>query len=275
VRITLPAQRSDFALDLNGDGKLDNALGNVVGALAAQGLNPQSVLDAANQAGQGLMLFDELGDEGFLNLGCASTSYANAAAQPNPDFSGAGHFTIDPSLGTGLFTGALSGGSFTSTPPSLATRPVEAFVQLPLVGPGLIRLPLVGASLRYTNTKSGLGQGTLDGAIRESDMQSIVIPQLAAGLNQVVSATPCDVTCQQNEAIFDTGGCTNPDGTMAQARDHRIEVCEVADNAIIKNVLQPDVQLFDASGAYHPNPQNTLKDSFSVGVGFTAVFAKF
>jgi hypothetical protein len=277
VHIALPASRTDFAIDLNGDGKLDNALGNVIGALQAQALDPQSVLDQANRNGQGLFLLGEFTTDGTTSdTTCVVTRYLNALAQPNPDFSGAGQFTADPKLPSDVFGGTLVGGVFSwPTVPSVAVPSLPITLQLPLLGPGLVPLPLVGASLRYSHTKSGLTGGVLTGAVRQSDMQSTVIPALAAQLDQLVSATPCDLTCQQNEAIFDVGGCTNADGTMAQARDHRIDVCEVADNSIIKNVLAPDVQLFDASGAYRPNPQNTNKDSFSVGVGFTAVFAKF
>ena len=70
--------------------------------------------------------------------------------------------------------------------------------------------------------------------------------------------------------IFDVGGCGN-----AQAMDCRIDPCEVAENSIIKKVLAPDVQIFDANGNYAPNKQNTTPDSMSVGLGFTAVQASF
>jgi hypothetical protein len=274
--IALPGTRSEFAIDLNGDGKLDNALGNIIDALQAQAFDPQTTLNQVNQAGQGLILFGELADGSFQNTDCAVTRFANALAQPNPDFGGSGQFAVDPALPSSVFPGTLAGGDFTSTPPpSQAVNPVEVVLELPLLGPGLVRLPLTGASLRYNGSDSVLDSVTLNGAIRDSDLQSTVIPGLAAQLTQVVSATPCDTICQQNEQIFDLGGCTNADGTAARARDHRIDVCEVADNPIIKNVLAPDVQLFDAAGAYHPNPQNTHKDSLSVGVGITAVSARF
>ena len=84
--------------------------------------------------------------------------------------------------------------------------------------------------------------------------------------------------------IFDFGGtadaqcgttCRNPNGTCAVKSDGRISYCEVSTNAIIKNVLAPDVDLFDTAGNYRPNPANTDKDSLSVGFAFIAVGAKF
>jgi hypothetical protein len=86
-------------------------------------------------------------------------------------------------------------------------------------------------------------------------------------------------------SIFDNGGkadpscsagtCKNPDGSCAVSHDNKIDVCEVASSGLIHNVLAPDVQLFDSAGNYHPNPNNTMKDSLSIGVGFTAVAATF
>jgi hypothetical protein len=60
------------------------------------------------------------------------------------------------------------------------------------------------------------------------------------------------------------------------ANDHRIDPCEVAQNAQIQSLFAPDVQIFSADGTtYAPNPQNAHKDSVSVGLGFTAVPASF
>src|SRR4029077_620813 len=78
----------------------------------------------------------------------------------------------------------------------------------------------------------------------------------------------------QIQSIFDTGMCANPNGSMAAAGDFVIDICEVASNQIIMNVLSPDVQIFSADGAtYMPNSKNTMKDSLSLGLGFTAVQA--
>src|SRR4051812_14020833 len=42
--ITLPQQRIDFARDLNGDGRLDNQLGNLVGAFMGGGIDIQAAV---------------------------------------------------------------------------------------------------------------------------------------------------------------------------------------------------------------------------------------
>ncbi len=67
---------------------------------------------------------------------------------------------------------------------------------------------------------------------------------------------------------------------MSAPKDGMIGLCEVSGNSIIKNVLEPDVQMFEADGVtYHPNKNCTgactTKDSLSLGLGFTGVKATF
>jgi hypothetical protein len=62
--------------------------------------------------------------------------------------------------------------------------------------------------------------------------------------------------------LFDT----NHDGSISTA--------EVENSALIHSLFAPDVDLFDATGAFHPLTDN-VKDSVSVGFGFTCVPATF
>src|SRR4051794_19068046 len=39
--VTVPTDKSQYAIDLNGDSRTDNQLGNIIGALSQQGLNVQ------------------------------------------------------------------------------------------------------------------------------------------------------------------------------------------------------------------------------------------
>jgi hypothetical protein len=151
-----------------------------------------------------------------------------------------------------------------------------------------------GGRIQFTRSAGGLIAGQINGAIKNSDVQNSVVPTLAKALTkQVQSGFGMMSTNQQLLDIFDTGGtdstppsgCLNSDGTpscknsapgaaafgqCAQKADHIISTCEVATNSLIKNVLTPDVQMFQ-NGVYAPSAANTMKDSLSVGVGFTAV----
>jgi hypothetical protein len=117
----------------------------------------------------------------------------------------------------------------------------------------------------------GLMAGQINGAIKNTDVQNNIIPNVAMLLDQRVTANPTGSTEKQILQIFDIG-C---DGMPQYKGDGHIEVCEVADNSIIKNVLNPDVQMFDANGNYHPNPANTMRDSLSLGLGFAGVKASY
>ena len=282
--VLVPMQRADYSFDLNGDGRTDNQLGNIEATLAGQGMPVQAQATQAVQSGQSLTLVDEHGDD-LTSDACAATSVQSAQMMASPDFSGAGHFTPDGSM-PGDFAGPIVTSRFTSEPPpATAAVPVIVHLNLPLLG-AVSAVDVVGARITYVRDATGkLMMGQLNGAIRNKDVQTKVIPNLAASLTAQVQANPSSSTSMQILAIFDTGGkadpacaagtCKNPDGSCAVKGDQKIDTCELATSGLITNLLAPDVQLFDAAGNYHPNPANTNKDCLSIGLGFTAVGATF
>jgi hypothetical protein len=274
--LLMPAARSDYAIDLNGDGHVDNQFGAILGALAFLGFTPQVTANQAVAAGTDLLLVEGRSqDPTFVLDQCAGATVETAVNQTPPDFSGSGHYSVDPALPPGVFRGSIASSNFGSLPlPPVALVPVTMTVKLAFTGGNLI-VPLVGVHVQFSYMSGGLMGGQLQGAIRNTDLQSTFIPSLAMSLSTVAQESPCGANCQSVRLTFDTGGCTNPDGTMAVAGDGVVSYCEVAQNAIIQNLLQPDVQMFDAYGNYAPNPLNTNKDSLSVGIGFTAVGATF
>jgi hypothetical protein len=285
-QLTLPQQRADFAIDLNGDGRTDNQIGNIVAALSSQGVNPQTGTDAAIASGSDIMLLDvESGDATFTNDSCTSTTYYNGVNMASPDFSGAGTFTIDNSIPSTFFSGPLAASRFSSTPlPPAQTVPERLSIQLLLFGSA--RVTLWGAHIQWLYSGPNLTAGQIHGAITFNDVEYVLVPTLAANLNQQIQSAPNSANSKQIEALFDTGGspdpnfgacgvyCKGEDGQCGVPNDAVIQVCEVATNGIIKTILAPDVQMFQ-NGVYAPNPANTFKDSLSVGLGFTAVPASF
>ena len=134
---------------------------------------------------------------------------------------------------------------------------------------------LNGVHVQLTASAKGLMTGQLNGSMKNSYVQSTLIPAIAQSLTAQVQADPSSAQSRQVESIFDTGGCTNPDGSQARASDFTISTCEVAQNSVIQNLLAPDVQIYDSQGRYAPNPANTTRDSLSVGFAFTAVPARY
>jgi len=153
-------------------------------------------------------------------------------------------------------------------------------LQLPLVsGAAPVDLKIIGAHIQFHYAGGMISNGQINGAIKSTDVTNTIIPNVAQLLDMRVEANPSGSTEKQILQIFDIGcsdtSAKNFDGTPAAKMDGKVATCEVADNSIIKNVLNPDVQMFDASGNYHPNKSNTNKDSLSLGLGFTAVKATF
>ena len=277
--VTLPTSKTQFAYDLNGDGVADNALGNALQTLAAFGPSPQANQNAAIAGGKGLTLTDVVSsDSTFTTDGCAQTTLLPADDKDAPDFSGSGTFTPTAGAASSLFPGALGASAFASPAVATATDPITVPLKVAFLA-SAVPMPLVGAHLVFTHVAAGLSQGQLNGAIRNSDVQTILMPLLAAGINAQYQANPSP----QLKFVFDNGGtaspgcastCANPDGTCAVKNDGKIDTCEVTTNSIVGPLFQPDVQLYQ-NGIFARNPLNTVKDAFSIGIGFTAVPASF
>ena len=196
-----------------------------------------------------------------------------APADTVPVYDGTDQFMTDTTNFAGAqFAGRITNGLFSSNNPATTTHPVTINMQLPLVaGAAPVSLNIIGAHIQFRVSNGKIMGGQINGAIKSSDVMNTIIPNVAMLLNDRVVASPMGSTEKQILQIFDIG-CT---GHMEYKMDGMIETCEVSDNSIIKNVLNPDVQMFDAGGQYKPNPMNTNKDSLSLGLGFTAVKATY
>jgi hypothetical protein len=291
--VMVPQQRSDYAIDLNGDGRVDNQLGNIIGALEGQMLHVQDGVNTAVTDGTLIVLVSESStDPTYASDACATATVSVGQSQAMPDYSGMGHFTVDSGQQGGTFYGPIKLSKFSSAPPATTTKPVEVDIKLPLVsGADPVTLKVNGAHLQFTRDASGkITGGQLNGAIKNSDVQTLIIPNVATLLTKKITtdSTPPNTLSSSDMqilSIFDNGGkadaacaagtCKNPDGSCATKGDNKIDICEVSTAGLIQNVLAPDVQMFDSSGAYKPNKDNTTKDSLSLGLAFTAVGATF
>ena len=284
--VTVPQSKTDLAIDLNGDGRVDNQLGSIVNILGTEMLNVQMGVTMAVQAGSLIVLGTETSsDATFQTDSCASTIVERGAVTTTaPKYDGTDVFTAVTD-GAGTFSGPITGGKFNSSSPVTTKNPVSLTILLPLIaGADPVELDVEGGQLEYKRDTTGVVTGgELHGFLRSTNVQSKVIPNVALLLSSKVAETPQTATDMQIAQIFDTGGaastacgatCTNPDGTCAKAGDMKIDICEVSTNNLIQQVLAPDIQMFQ-NGVYDPNPANTTKDSLSLGLGFTFVKASF
>jgi hypothetical protein len=276
--------KSAYSIDLDGDGKVDNAFSLIVSVLAGQGLDVQSGVDASVATGQQVSIVEITSHDPTLqNDGGAVVVFENGQPMANPDFSGKGTFTVDNLSSPSQFIAGLAGGSFNSPDPVATKNPVHLGLRLALfAGAKPVTLPLNGAHISFRVGPSGQGglmSGELQGSVRTTDIDGVIIPQLALFLTaRIQGAPPGDPMADAIRKLFDTGGCTNPDGTMAKKGDNRIDVCELFSNAVIGTLFGADVQIFNPPGSnnYAPVPRPQVvdprnRDSLSIGIGFTAV----
>jgi len=261
--ITLPKNSTTLAFDLDGDGTPDNKLGAIISGLAAVNLMPQDGADKAVMDGSLVLLMEEVStdatQQSASNAG-TKLSVANAAASP-PKYDGSDTFTINSSTSTAQFYGNIAAGTYTSNDPATTKNPVVLTIELPLVaGQMALSIPVTAGRITYKADASGhVTGGQINGALKKTDVDMTVLPAVASLITKQVM----DPNASSAIKMFDI----NMDGTVT--------VDELKQNTLISNFLAPDIQLFDAAGNYAPNPAKTMKDSLSLGLGFTAVKATF
>jgi hypothetical protein len=177
--------------------------------------------------------------------------------QPNPDLtSGTGMFTVAATSPTNaIVAGGISGGTF-------AGGPNEISLDLALLpGSAPVHLRLVGAHISADVTEAGCTNGRLGGGIPQDDVNTSVLPAVAAFLNQYVHDHPGTPATALILFFFDT---EPPMGT--------IDVDDLLNSNFVKNLLKPDVDLLDAEG--QPG-HDGVKESISLALGFDCTKAVF
>jgi hypothetical protein len=288
-----------FCEILLGDGTLDNQLGRMLAVLRAQGFNVDGTVSDSVRFGKVIFLADVRTTDAALRNddAIAVTVYIGKEMAPHapdggppgdgggvggPDFSGMGMFTVDASQAGAALFGRLAGGTYRSEDPVTTRRPVSLTVKFALIGgDDPVALTANGAHVQFTfgtdaaSGAAGLLSGEMHASIKSTEVMNKLIPVVAQRLTNVIATEPGTSIAMSVSRLFDTGNCTNPDGSMAVAGDGKIDICEVADNPTVGLFIQPDVQIYDANGNYAPSKANSVKDSLSIGFGFTAVRASF
>jgi hypothetical protein len=266
---------SSYSWDFDGDGKKDNALGQILSTLGSAfgSLNLQATIDESVFDGQTMLLL-RVGAKDFTN---ATTATAQAwigettvccAGAADGGFTDAG--TVDPTKCKAQATSSSGcfGGSYTLKPKSTITAkyylggsitagkiafgPASMKLQFP-IGTGAtakqLDLTLKGVRISGTLASGKISSGVLVGGISQSDLDGSVLPTVASMMTEFYKSTT-DTTTKQTLKAFDTDG----NGTITAA--------ELKSNALIGTLLTPDVDV-----------DNDGNKELSLGVGFTAVGA--
>jgi len=268
--LTLPTKTDSLGFDLNGDGRPDNALGYAFHLLGQAGIDVQGTITMGVDSGALVQLLSFQSDDPALQNDAAASAVWYAGQPSSGGLAGA--HAIDGAQPAATFTGALIGSAYASQNPATTSTPVSGVVQLSLYpGVPVMTLPLNGMHIQWSfQGTTQIVQGQINGSIRASDVDNVVIPQLTSALNATLSADTASGTGRAIESLFDTGGCGS-----AVAGDYVLDECEVAGNALLSVVLQPDVQIYNTSGGYAPSAANSTPNALSFGVAFTAAPTTF
>lgn len=254
---TTKALTQEFALNLDGNQQqqVQNLFGELLTLLtsAAPGLELQSNLDQAVNTGQLVTLHNVKAND-LLNDPSVSWSILLGQKTPTaPKFDGSDNFTIGPSASANTpLVGSLTNGHFSGGPGT-------AVVQIILLGQP-VEVDLIGVRLEADLSAKGCTNGKLGGGVTVNDFRSKLLPAIAEGLNQIIKVDKALATPILQALDSDHNGT--------------ITVQELENNPVLMLAISPDLDLLDSSGKFNPG-QDGVKDSYSLGLGFTCVPATF
>lgn len=254
---TTQAQAKAYALNLDGDPQQhpDNLIGDLLTLLTttAQGIEIQSAVDQTVNAGQLVTLHDVKADDPLNDPSVSWLISAGQKTQSPPTFNGSDKFILDPNLPVNTpIIGSLTNGHFAGGPGT--TR-----IQMFLLGQQ-VDVDLIGVRLEADVSATGCANGKLGGGMTVDEFRAKILPTITDGLNLIIKTN----TTAANAILkaFDS----DQNGT--------ITIQELEKNPVLMIAFSPDLDLLDASNTFNPG-QDGVKDSYSIGLGFTCVPANF
>jgi hypothetical protein len=261
---TVPTNNTEAradGLDLNGDGTVDNQFGMVLGTLSSMGFDIQGAVSKSVDTGATLMLADLYALDFANTAGATFMVYDGANPSPAPCNGSADAVCRHHLAGTGVFdidansprdtplAGKAVGGRFDLGPGHLP-------LQLAMFGGVPLHLHLIGARVRLSTVSADhISSGILAGAVPQSDMNTMVFPQMAASLVPIVqrdccglATSPGGVTCNPNA----TPSCGCTDGSTGKTmlglldtspKDCVITAGEIQNNSLFMALFAPDVMV--------------------------------
>lgn len=282
--LTVPGSANEatqLGLDIDGNGQPDNALGGLLAALASQAdldlnmtVNEQvlsggivllanlKATDLSNATGAGLHVY--LGDE--------TTATPTPCTDPEDITTCGNHLTGDGMFDVKMDYGAKVVGTVVNG--QYSGGPGEITIELALADVASVPIHLIGARATAGVTATALASGKLGGALKDEDIHNDLIPAVADLIAALLESSGCDGTPD--------GGCCPADTTGEQVltffddnADCAVTAEELEMNSLISSTIgNPDLDLFDENGDFNPR-QDGVKDSLSLGIGFSAVSGTF
>ena len=262
-------------LDKDDRNRIDNALGQVLSALATAGsFDIQGAVDEPIQRGEVIVMMNIQSTSLTTAAGVGSWVFLGDNAAPAPcendqDETCGKHLQGDATFNLHMdspknshVVGQLINGKFTTQTAG------KVSLELSLIEGGTaIRLDLIGAHIEFQVDDDGLVNGKLAGAVEDEDLNTNILP----GLVDVIEMTFAEVCTGDAAPCCDEATDEGKTGNQVysffdQNDDCRVDLDELKTNSTIAAVLSPDIDLLDNDGK---------NDSLSLGVGFTAKKASF
>ncbi len=244
---TSTSESRDVGVDLDGDGSIDNRLGEVVGMFASQA-DPNAYINQDIAQGDMVLLgrffVDAHPDDDLVLI----QLFEGVPTADPPTFDGTDVLRVAPDYPRDLFLcGQLSGGILDAGPGTL-----------------LIPFPLPGLDTVFVTVHQTRMQGSIDadnwtdlmlgGGITRAELESKVLPAVADYLNRVIDENPEGETAGQLLGLFDAQctdlveGCEDVAPAEGECVYNEptepgpwISVTEVRCNLLFDSVMQPDV----------------------------------
>lgn len=254
---TTQEQTQTFALNVDGDAQnsRDNKFGDLFTLITStvQDIEMQSTLDQTINTGQLVSLHMLKADDAMNDSSVSWSIFQGQKVQSAPKFDGTDKFTLDSAVPINApITGSLTNGHF-------AGGPGQAKIQMSLMGQ-LVEVDLIGVRLEADLSAQGCLNGKLGGGITVDEFRTGLLPTIAEGLTGI--------------AKLNNAGANTLLRNFDADKDGTITTKELENNPLLMLVISPDLDLLDASGNFNPN-QDGVKDSYSLGLGFTCVPATF
>jgi len=267
------ANQLGFNLDCDEQGRPDNALGQIVATIYSY---ESSDLDAEVAAliAEGkllhLMTLQSTGLVDATGVGLTLQHGIDLDGDPTDNFSGDEPFAVDPSIWSGTTSGDLVAGHL-----SLRGGELPLGLILPTLDEPVI-LPIDGARVE-ADVSGGRIEGRIGGAVPRDAVTFILIPFIYTALQRAIDRDCTGVATLQHRCGCQAGSFGE---TLIDLFDEEptggdcvISLDELRNNSLASSLLAPDVDLLDQDGVVDPRADG-VKDSLSLGIGFTAVPAR-
>jgi len=266
---TSASEAGEVGVDLDGDGTIDNRLGEVVGMFASQA-DPNSYINYDIANGDMVLLgrfyVDQYPDDDLVLI----QLFEGVPTADPPTFDGTDVLRLAPDYPKDLFLcGELSGGLVDAGPGTL-------LVPFPLPGLDTVFVTVHQTRMEGEITADSWTDMMVGGGITRGELETTVLPAVADYLNRVIEGDPEGDTAGQLLGFFDgqcsdlVEGCegvTPEEGECVYNEPTEpgpwITVTEVRCNLLFDGVMQPDV---DSNG-------DGVADLVSLGIRVDAVHA--